>query len=337
MSYKKWYDDNYRKLLFIPAIILLISVAYLTYFYVQTGEIIHKDVTLTGGTSYTIATDYPAKDLENVLSKEFRDFSVRGVAGSTGDQIEVIVTVNEEQSERMRGALEDELGFELNDENSSIEFTDASLSADFFNQLIIAVVLAFFWMAAIVFVIFSKGWKVKTWIIIGNLAFAIFLGNFLFSLPFVVSIIIFLAFAGIFIYTYIKNSVPAFAVMLSAFADIVMTLAVVNLFEMKLSTAGIVAFLMLIGYSVDTDILLTTRILNKRESVNKVLLGAFKTGSTMMVTSALAVTAALIVVYPFQSVLNQIFTILLIGLGFDVLNTWITNASIIKWYAETKL
>ncbi len=138
------------------------------------------------------------------------------------------------------------------------------------------------------------------------------------------------------IFTYIKNSVPSFAVILSAFSDLVMTLAVVNLLEIKLSTAGIVAFLMMIGYSVDTDVLLTTRVLKKKHSINQEMYDAFKTGLTMTITSLVAVAAALITVYNFQSVLNQIFMILLIGLSFDILNTWTANASIIKWYAEKK-
>jgi preprotein translocase subunit SecF len=103
---------------------------------------------------------------------------------------------------------------------------------------------------------------------------------------------------------------------------------------MKISTAGIVAFLMLIGYSVDTDILLTTRMLKLNKSTNSSLFSAFKTGTTMTLTSIIAVSAALIVISPFSTVLNQIFIILLIGLAFDLLNTWITNASIIKWYVS---
>jgi preprotein translocase subunit SecF len=82
---------------------------------------------------------------------------------------------------------------------------------------------------------------------------------------------------------------------------------------MKISTAGIVAFLMLIGYSVDTDILLTTRVLNKKNTLNKEMFGALKTGLTMSATTIIAVSTALIIVIPFASVLNQIFTILLIG------------------------
>jgi preprotein translocase subunit SecF len=104
-----------------------------------------------------------------------------------------------------------------------------------------------------------------------------------------------------------------------------------------MSSAGLVAFLMLIGYSVDTDILLTTRILKRHEGeLNERFFGAFKTGITMTLTSLLAVILALIVVSSFSVVLTQIFTILTIGLGFDILNTWITNASILKWYAGRK-
>jgi len=338
MTFDVWYEKNYKKVLIIPAVLLILSVLYIGFFYAEHGDIIYKDVSLTGGTSFSVETDILAKSLEGeLLNKGFGDFSVKGVSDGSGNQIQVIVTVSEAETEGMQEAIEIILGFELNEDNSSVEFTDSSLSEDFFRQLIIAVILAFFWMAAVVFVIFAKGVKIKIWTIVGNLAFAFFLGYYFFSLNSVLSVIIFFVFAAIFVRTYIKYSVPAFAVMLSAFADIVLTLAVVNLIGMRLSTAGIVAFLMLIGYSVDTDILLTTRVLNKKESTNKALFGAFKTGITMSITSLIAVATALTIVFPFQSVLNQIFIILLIGLVFDLFSTWVANASILKWYAEEKL
>ena len=116
-----------------------------------------------------------------------------------------------------------------------------------------------------------------------------------------------------------------------------MTLTVFNLLGFKISSAGIIAFLMLIGYSVDTDILLTNRVLRRHdESLNKKIWGAFKTGMTMTLTSLLAVVFALIIVGSFSIVLTQIFTILTIGLFFDMFNTWVTNVSIIKWYAIKK-
>ena len=153
----------------------------------------------------------------------------------------------------------------------------------------------------------------------------------------IIAIIIAFIFMGLVVFVIFRTFVPSSAVILSAFADIIMTLALFNLFGMKMSTAGIVAFLMLIGYSVDTDILLTTRILKRREgTLNERISGAFKTGITMTLTSLLAITFALVIVSSFSVILTQIFTILVIGLGFDILNTWITNVGILKWYVEKK-
>jgi len=303
----------------------------------QTGDVINKDISLTGGTTISIDTDISSADMEAALSKNLTDFNIQTISNNAGNQIQLVITIGEGQTEALKTTLEEFLEYELTSENSSQQTTSASLSADFYKQLIVAVLLAFFWMAAVVFLIFAKGKKIKTWVIILNILLGFFMGNYFLSINPIIAGIIFLAFATILIRIYIKNSIPSFAVMLSAFADIVMTLAIIDLVGIKLSTAGIVAFLMLIGYSVDTDILLTTRILNRKHGgINSELFGAFKTGTTMTLTSIIAITAALIVVYPFGSVLNQIFIILLIGLGFDLFNTWVANASIIKWYAENR-
>ena len=336
MNFEPWYNKNYKKLLIIPAVLLALSLIYIGIFYMQTGDVINKDVSLTGGTTISVDTYFSSADMEAALSESLTDFNIQTISDNAGNQLQLVITIGEEQTEALKTSLEEFLGYELTSENSSQQTTSASLSAEFYKQLIVAILLAFFWMAAVVFLIFAKGRKVKTWAIILNILLGFFMGNFFLTInPFLAGII-FLAFAVTLIRIYIKNSVPSFAVMLSAFADIVMTLAVINLIGLKLSTAGIVAFLMLIGYSVDTDILLTTRILRKRGDLNRELFGAFKTGTTMTLTSIIAITAALIVVYPFGSVLNQIFIILLIGLAFDLFNTWITNASIIKWYSETR-
>lgn len=336
MKFEPWYNQNYKKLLIIPAIVLALSLIYLTVFYIQTGDIINKDVSLTGGTTITIQSDASRQQLNDFISQNLTDFEIQTISDNAGNQLQLIITVGEENTEAIELILEDFLGTKLTSENSSKETTSASLSADFYKQLIVAVLLAFFWMAAVVFLIFSKGAKTKFWVIVLNILLGFFMGNLFLTINPIISGIIFIAFSLTLIRIYIKNSVPAFAVMLSAFADIVMTLALVDLIGMKISTAGIVAFLMLIGYSVDTDILLTTRLLKRHESTNAALFRAFQTGTTMTITSIIAITTALIVVYSFSSVLNQIFTILLIGLGFDLFNTWITNASIIKWYVESR-
>lgn len=140
---------------------------------------------------------------------------------------------------------------------------------------------------------------------------------------------------AIVVFVYFRTFIPSLAVVLAAFSDIVITLAIFNLSGMKLSTAGIAAFLMLIGYSVDTDILLTSRVLKRPEgTVLDRTLGAFKTGMTMLTTTFVAALAAFILTN--SPIVRQIMFIIIIGLIVDALNTWIQNAAILRIYMEKK-
>ncbi|MBT4823576.1 protein translocase subunit SecF [Candidatus Woesearchaeota archaeon] len=149
------------------------------------------------------------------------------------------------------------------------------------------------------------------------------------------ALLIAFVFMGVVVFIYFRTLVPSFAVILAAFSDMVVTLAIVNIMGMKLSTAGIVAFLLLIGYSVDTDILLTVRVLKRKEGhyMDRIF-SSIKTGLTMNLTTLAAVTVALIVSK--SEVITQIMTILLIGLIIDSLNTWIQNVGILRLYMEYK-
>jgi preprotein translocase subunit SecF len=286
---KNWYNKNYKLLLVIPALMLIFSVFYLAQFNAEHGDIVRKDVSLTGGTTITVITgDVSPLDVKTDLQDQFPDLISRSISDiRTGEQqaffIETSADVNE-----VRPALESYLGYQLTEENSSIEFSGASLSSGFYSQLRLAILIAFIFMAAVVFIIF-------------------------------------------------KTPIPSLAVIISAFTDIVFTIVVIDIFGMTISSAGIVALLMLIGYSVDTDIMLTTKILKQRDgTLNKRLLESLKTGLTMTLTSIAAISVALIIIYSFSETLRLLFTILLIGLGFDIFNTWVVNASILKWYAEVK-
>ncbi len=138
---------------------------------------------------------------------------------------------------------------------------------------------------------------------------------------------------GIVVLLYFRILIPSLAVILAAFSDIVVTLAIFNLTGIKLSTAGVAAFLMLIGYSVDTDVLLTTRYLKRKEGTDlDRIYSSIKTGLTMTATTLVAVTIALIFVQ--SEVVRQIMIILFIGLIVDTLMTWIQNVGILRWYTE---
>ncbi len=143
---------------------------------------------------------------------------------------------------------------------------------------------------------------------------------------------------AIVVFIIFRTFILSTAVVMSAFADIVMTLAFIDILGVKVSSAGVTAILMLIGYSVDTDIMLTMRLLRsgEREEINKKILGAFKTGIMMTLTSLIAVFLAFLITYSLSNVLGQIFLVLAVGLSFDIINTWVTNVSILKWYLEKK-
>lgn len=286
---KNWHDRHYKTLLLIPLALLIFSFVYLGFFYSQHNDFFLKDISLSGGTSVTINGKLDANPLKEELVKEFGEVNVREVSDLiTGEQLATIVETTAKAKE-VKEFLENYLGYKLIEgENSSFESTDPSLGKSFYNQLLIAILISFVFMAIVVFLIF-------------------------------------------------RTAVPSGAVIISAFADILMTLVTVNLLGIKMSSAGIIALLMLIGYSVDTDILLTNRVLKRQEgSLNERLIGAFKTGITMTLTSIVAVAVALLVVKSFSVTLTQIFTILVIGLVFDIFNTWITNVSILKWYILSK-
>jgi preprotein translocase subunit SecF len=151
----------------------------------------------------------------------------------------------------------------------------------------------------------------------------------------IIALLVAFAFMGLVVFLYFRSFVPSIAVILAAFSDIVVTLAIVNFLNIKLSSAGIAAFLMLIGYSVDTDILLSTRVLKRREGTTfERVMGAMKTGLTMTVTTLAAISIALL--FTQSETIKQIMVILLIGLFIDLINTWIQNVGILKLYLERK-
>ena len=146
----------------------------------------------------------------------------------------------------------------------------------------------------------------------------------------------FIAMAVVVFITF-RALVPSLFVILAAFSDITCTLAVTVLLGMKLSTAGIAAFLMLIGYSVDTDILLTTKVLKRKSEGGTIFertTKAMRTGLLMSLTSLVAAFAGFMLSQ--SDVIKQIMLIITIGLLIDMIMTWFQNASILRWWMEKK-
>lgn len=155
---------------------------------------------------------------------------------------------------------------------------------------------------------------------------------------------LFISFIGmaIIVFLIFRTLVPSAAIILSAFSDIVIAAAFMRVAGIELSLGTLAALLMLIGYSVDSDILLTNRVLKRRGPVEEKISRAMHTGITMTTTTLAALTAmfivstfAYLVVPSFTQItlLSQISIVLIAGLFADMMNTWLLNTGILRWYS----
>jgi preprotein translocase subunit SecF len=143
------------------------------------------------------------------------------------------------------------------------------------------------------------------------------------------------AFVGmsLLIFLLFRSFVPSIAIVISAFSDLVIPLALMNLLGINLSLGTVAALLMLIGYSVDSDVLLNNHILRRRGEFYESAYRAMRTGVTMTLTSIAAMAvmsaAAFLLAIP---LLPQIGLVLVMGLSADLMNTYMLNLSLLRWY-----
>ncbi|MFC2154520.1 hypothetical protein ACFLRC_03445 [Candidatus Altiarchaeota archaeon] len=144
-------------------------------------------------------------------------------------------------------------------------------------------------------------------------------------------------FMAIVIFIAFREFIPSIAVMSAATCDIIIALGGMSLFGLQMEPASLAALLMLIGYSVDSDILLTARVMKRRGvEVNERIDNAMTTGLTMTGTTLAALTVVRVVsiyIIPIET-LATISAVLLMGLFADLATTWLMNAGMLKWYIE---
>ncbi|WP_298665974.1 protein translocase subunit SecF [uncultured Methanofollis sp.] len=140
---------------------------------------------------------------------------------------------------------------------------------------------------------------------------------------------------AIVVFVAFRTFIPSLAVVFAAFSDITITAAIMSLLGITLTLPTTAALLMLIGYSVDSDVLLTTRVLKRQGKTEDKFAGAYRTG-IIMTTTTIAAVAAMFLVTAFGGVevIAQISAVLLIGLFVDLMNTWVFNAGVLKAYLE---
>ncbi len=144
-----------------------------------------------------------------------------------------------------------------------------------------------------------------------------------------------IAFAGmsVLVGLIFRTFVPSIAVVISAFSDIVIPVALMNVLNIELSLGAVAALLMIIGYSVDSDILLNNHVLRRHGGFYESAYRAMRTGVSMTLTSIAAMTTMFLVSwYLAIPLLDDIALILVFGLTADLMNTYMMNMSLLRWY-----
>jgi preprotein translocase subunit SecF len=130
-----------------------------------------------------------------------------------------------------------------------------------------------------------------------------------------------------------RTFVPSIAVIVSAFSDIAIPLALMRLFEIELTLGTVAALLMLIGYSVDSDLLLNNHVLRRHGDFYTSTFRAMRTGVTMTTTSIAAMIVMTLVSYTLGiPLLPDVGLILVFGLLADLMNTYLLNVSLLRYY-----
>lgn len=140
------------------------------------------------------------------------------------------------------------------------------------------------------------------------------------------------------IFLFFREVIPSALIIFAAGFDMMVALAGMSLIGLPLSLTTIPTLLMLIGYSVDTDILLTTKILkNKKGNLYEIANKSMKTGMTMTITTLITVIVMLVISYFVQmTIILEIATVLSFGLVGDIVATWFFNAPAHISYVQRK-
>jgi preprotein translocase subunit SecF len=287
----KVYEKEYKKLLFIPIIILIFSLSIIIYTKASTGEFFKKDISLKGGTSMTVYTNN-VYDLDELTLWAKNEWSLDSSIIHLIDPITGLIigyefrTSLELSRDEVTVTLGDKLGFELNNDNFNMGVQSALVASNFFTDSLLIILISFILMTCVTFY-------------------------------------------------YFRSPLPSFSIILSTIADVINIIAVLNLIGASVSVASIGALLMLIAYSTDSDILLASNIIKRREgSLIKRLKRSLRTELTMSV--AAITTYSIMFMLTNIELIKSISLVLLIGSVSDVLNTYVLSAGLQRIYLGRK-
>ncbi len=280
--------SHYKIGLGFTFILLLFAFGVLFSTYLKTGDFVERGIDFKGGTEIVVPIASGSYDLQKLQEAAGKALSGTVFIKETkGTKTMLIFGSDASLKKEDITAILDSQKINYDSGGISSQAVGATLGGAFWSQAKMAIVAAFFVMAAVVFYIF-------------------------------------------------KNPIPSTAVVLAGVSDFVFAAAMMDIIGLKLSLATLAALLIIIGYSVDTDILLTTRVLKRHDehSVDERIKSSMKTGITMTL-SAIAAMGVLYFVST-SAILSEIALVIVFGLTADLPFTWIQNVGILKLYIEKK-
>ena len=334
----------------IPAI-LFIAFAFLAFVY----PTVPKGIDLQGGTLVVIRGDKPvdAVELEQILNQQFDliDLKVSSITGPSGSGVNVQFAAStsiqnaSQQIDSAKATLATNPAGALQEAQAAVDSISSFLgSTELPSQPDKAVPQAELYIIEAKKNLTQKIQEtiIGTFSLPETAAFQIrdvspALGASFWQTALNVSIMAAILMT-IVIFVFFRKIVPTIAVLQAAIFDVLCALAMMAVFGIPLSLSSIPALLMLVGYSVDTDIMLTTRVLQGKEGTPaKRAAGSLSTGLTMTGTTMAALLSMAIVSYLNQiAVIFEISVVLLFGMFGDLISTWLMNAGIMLFYSERK-
>src|SRR3989338_4997699 len=127
-KFEVFYNKYYIYFLLLPILLFIIAIFSLTINYRNTGDIVDRDVSLTGGVTATVYGHANLNEIEDGLKKEFpdADFNVRGLGiFETATSAGFIVEITDVSDEDLKIALDKIVG--LKEGSYSFEETGSAL------------------------------------------------------------------------------------------------------------------------------------------------------------------------------------------------------------------
>lgn len=141
----------------------------------------------------------------------------------------------------------------------------------------------------------------------------------------------------IFVFIFFRKMIPSIAVLTGAACDVILAMGAMSIFAIPFTLSSFAALLMIVGFSLDTDILLTTRMLKRKGNPREKAFDSMKTGMTMSITAMIAFLALFILSTMTRiPTYYEISAVALAGLVGDLFATWGINAVMIIWYMEKR-